>query len=133
MCQRVHWINATRNSANASSCLKWWQSLTRGILEAATKVLLKLILILVISLRHHVQRRARIRSCASIFFGGLVLKIKRIVCLIVEKSLSLKEILPPLKSRLLLHLLERVAAVVAHLLLLLLVSSSGAVISILVL
>ena len=52
MRQRVYWINATRNRANTSSCFKWWQSFTRGILEA-TKVLL-VILVLNVTLRHHI-------------------------------------------------------------------------------
>lgn len=131
--QRVYWINATRNGADTSSCFKWWQSFTRGILETSSKVLL-IILVLNITLRHHIQWRARIRSCAPIFFRRLVLKIKWIVCLVIQESLTLKEIFPPLESRLLLHLLERIPSttIITHLLLLLLVSSSGAVIGILI-
>ena len=80
--QRVYWINATRNGANTSSCFKGWQSFTRGILEASTEVLL-IILVLGVTLRHHIQWRARIRSCAPILFRSLVLKIERIVCLVI--------------------------------------------------
>ena len=129
MSQWVDWINATRNGADTSSGLKWWQSLTRRIRETS-----KIWLILSISLGHHVQRRTRIRSCTTVFFSGLVLEIQWIVRLVVQESLALKEVFPPLEGRLLLHLLERIssATIIAHLLLLLISSTCGTIIGILV-
>jgi hypothetical protein len=59
------------------------------------------------------SRRSRF-SASVTFIASFILKVHWVVCLVIQKTLSLEEILSPLESALLLHLLKRILIILQN-------------------